>query len=101
MKLLRNLIYIAVVLAMAAIGALFALQNEAPVPLDVLVYTFEPRSLALWLLIAFALGGVLGLVVSSVLMLRNRAALASANRQLAKSKAEVDKLRTAGLKDGE
>jgi putative membrane protein len=101
MKLLRNLIYIAIVLAMAAIGALFALQNEAPVPLDVLVYTFEPRSLALWLLIAFALGGILGLVMSSILMLRNRAALASANRQLAKTRVELDKLRTAGLKDGE
>ena len=72
-----------------------------PVPLDVLVYTFEPRSLALWLLIAFASGGALGLLMSSFLMLRKRAALANANRQLAKSRAEVDKLRTAGLKDGE
>ena len=101
MKLLRNLIYIAVVLAMAAIGALFALQNEMPVPLDLLVYTFQPRSLALWLLIAFALGGILGLLMSSALMVRKRAALATANRQLAKSRAEVDKLRTAGLTDGE
>ena len=101
MKLLRNLIYIAVVLAMAAIGALFALQNEMPVPLDMLVYTFQPRSLALWLLIAFAFGGILGLLMSSALMVRKRAALASANRQLAKSRAELDKLRTAGLKDGE
>lgn len=101
MKLLRNLIYIAVVLAMAAVGVLFALQNEVLVPLDVLVYTFAPRSLALWLLISLALGGLLGLLMSSMLMLRNRAALASANRQLAKSKAELDKLRTAGLKDGE
>ena len=101
MKLLRNLIYIAVVLAMAAIGALFALQNEIPVPLDLLVYTFQPRSLALWLLIAFAIGGMLGLLMSSALMVRKRAALATANRQLAKSRAELDKLRTAGLTDGE
>ena len=101
MNVLRKILTVLIVLAMIAVGVLFALQNKEPVPLDLLIYTFEPRSLALWLLIAFALGGVLGLVVSSVLMLRNRAALASANRQLAKSKAEVDKLRTAGLKDGE
>lgn len=101
MKLLRNLLYIALVVAMAAVGVLFALQNEMPVPLDLLVMTFEPRSLALWLLIAFALGGVLGMAMSSVLMVRTRASLASANRQLARSKAELDKLRTAGLKDGE
>ncbi len=101
MKLLRNLLYIALVVAMAAVGVLFALQNEMPVPLDLLVFTFEPRSLALWLLIAFAVGGVLGMAMSSVLMVRTRASLSSANRKLARSKAELDKLRTAGLKDGE
>jgi putative membrane protein len=101
MKLLRKLITVLLVLAMASVGVLFALQNEMPVPLDVLVYTFEPRSLALWVLSAFALGGVLGMVLSSGILLRQRAGLARANRQLTKTRAEVDKLRTAGLKDGE
>ena len=101
MKLLRNLLTIALVLAMAAIGVLFALQNEMPVPLDMLVYTFEPRSLALWVLSAFAIGGVLGMLLSSGILLRQRASLSKANRQLVRTRAEVDKLRTAGLKDGE
>ena len=101
MKLLRNLLYIALVVAMAAVGVLFALQNEMPVPLDLLVVSFEPRSLALWLLIAFAIGGLLGMLMSSALVLRTRTDLASANRQLARSRAELDKLRTAGLKEGE
>jgi lipopolysaccharide assembly protein A len=101
MKLLRNLLYIAIVVAMAGLGVLFALQNEMPVPLDLLVVTFEPRSLALWLLIAFAMGGILGMLMSSALVVRTRAALSSANRQLTRNRAELDKLRTAGLKDGE
>jgi len=86
---------------MASIGVLFALQNEMPVPLDMLVYTFEPRSLALWVLSAFAIGGVLGMLLSSGILLRQRASLSKANRQLVRTRAEVDKLRTAGLKDGE
>lgn len=101
MKLLRNLITLALVLATVAIGVLFALQNEVPVPLDMLVYTFQPRSLALWILAAFALGGVLGMVLSSGILVRQRAALAHIRRQLSKTRAEVDRLRTAGLKDGE
>lgn len=101
MKLLRNLITLALVLATVAVGVLFALQNEVPVPLDMLVYTFQPRSLALWILAAFALGGVLGMVLSSGILVRQRAALARIRRQLAKTRAEVDRLRTAGLKDGE
>ena len=60
MKLLRNLLTIFVVLATLGMGVLFALQNKTAVPLDLLVYTLGPQSLALWVLGAFALGGVLG-----------------------------------------
>lgn len=89
MKLLRKLITVLVLLAMVAVGVLFALQNKAPVPLDLLVYTFEPQSLALWVLCAFALGGVLGMLVSSALLLGSRAALASSRRQLEKARQQL------------
>jgi len=101
MKLLRNLLTVLIVLAMVGVGVLFALQNEAPVPLDLLVYKFEPRSLALWLLAALGTGGLLGLMLSSVLMVRQRASLGSTKRQLIKARAELDKLRTAGLTESE
>ncbi len=101
MKLLRTLLTVVVVLATLAVGVLFALQNKQPVPLDLLVYAFEPRSLALWLLLALAVGGAAGMLISSVLIVRLRAALGTAQRQLAKSRTEVDSLRTAGLTDRE
>ncbi len=101
MKLLRKLLYAALVLAMVAVGVLFAVQNETLVPLDLLVYRFDPHSLALWILLAFALGGVLGLVMSSAIMLRQRASLGAARRQLARAQAEADKLRGASLQSGE
>ena len=93
MKFLRNLFTVAIVLATVAVGVLFALQNKVPVPLDLLVYTFEPRSLALWVLAAFAVGGVLGMLISSVILVRMQASLATVKRQLAKARAEADKLR--------
>jgi len=93
MKFLRKLFAILVLLAMLGVGVLFALQNTAPVPLDLLVYTFEPRSLALWILLAFALGGVLGMAASSLIILRTRASLNARNRQLDRARDEVSKLR--------
>jgi putative membrane protein len=101
MKLLRTLITVIVVLATVAVGVLFALQNKEPVPLDLLVYAFEPRSLALWLLAALALGGAAGMLISSLIVVRLKASLSTAQRQLAKSRTEVDSLRTAGLTDRE
>jgi uncharacterized membrane protein YciS (DUF1049 family) len=95
MKILRHLVTALVVLAMIAVGVLFALQNEVAVPLDLLVYQFEPRSLALWVLSALAIGGLLGLAVSSVIMLRHYASLRSAQRQLSRTRSELDRLQAA------
>ena len=101
MKFLATLLSIVVIAATAGAGVLFALQNKTPVPLDVLVYYFEPRSLALWVLSAFAIGGLLGMLISSGIILRKRAALSSSNRQLERARAELDKLRAAGLSGSE
>jgi len=101
MKRIRTLLTVIIVLAGIALGVLFALQNREAVPLDILVFTFSPRSLALWVLVAFALGGVAGLLVSSVYMLRSRAALGASRRRLARARVELDQLRGTGLKTGE
>ncbi len=101
MKAVRTLITIAIVVAMLALGVLFALANDGIVALDVLIYRFQSGSLALWVLLALALGGVLGLLASSVMMLRLRARNASLTRKLTRAKTELEKLRTAGLTDGE
>jgi putative membrane protein len=101
MKFLRGLITILILIATLAVGVLFALQNKAPVSLDLLVYTFDPKSLALWVLLSLAVGGVLGMLISSGIVLRLRASLHSSNRKLGKAQVELDSLRTAGLKDSE
>jgi len=95
MKQLRKLLTIVVVLSTLLASVLFALQNEVPVPLNVLVYTFEPQSLALWVLVAFAIGGALGMIVSSVILVRTRASLGAIRRQLDRAQQELQSLRGA------
>ena len=101
MSFLRKLLTIVVVIAMVSAGVLFALQNKAPVPLDLLIFRFEPRSLALWVLAAFALGGLVGMLVSSAITLRQQTSLRVTRRQLEKSRAELRALRPEdGAVDG-
>ena len=97
MKQLRNIFSVLILLVGLVLGVLFALQNTQAVPLDVLVYTFAPRSLALWILLAFALGGIAGLLVSSIYMLRSRAALGASRRQLARARTELERERSTDL----
>ncbi|MDP5052437.1 MAG: DUF1049 domain-containing protein, partial [Congregibacter sp.] len=65
MGFVRKLLALIIAFVMAAVGVLFALQNAEPVPLDVLLMILPPRSIALWVLCALALGGILGLSLSS------------------------------------
>lgn len=94
MNFLRGFLSLAVVLAMAGVGALFALQNEVAVPLDVLLYQFAPRSVALWVLAAFACGGLFGMLLTSIMVLRLRTRLRLISRQLGKAQMEIDRLRS-------
>ncbi|MFK8047598.1 MAG: lipopolysaccharide assembly protein LapA domain-containing protein [Halioglobus sp.] len=98
MNLLRKLLTLLVLLATIAVGVLFALQNTVPVPLDLLVYTFAEKSLALWVLAAFAVGGVVGMLTAMGIVVSLRTALRAANKKATKANLELDKLRTAGLK---
>ena len=97
MGFLRKLLMLAIALGMAAVGVLFAIQNPEAVPLDVLVITLPPRSIALWVLGALTLGGVLGVLLSSLAVLRLRTRLIAARRQIASAQSELDRLRTRDL----
>lgn len=79
-------------------GVLFAIQNTAAVPLDLLIIKLPERSLALWVLLAFAVGGILGLVLGSLALLGLKRQVARLRRQLDKANRELDKLRSSDLR---
>ena len=101
MKHLRKILTVIILLCTIALGVLFAVQNTVPVPLDLLVYNLQPRSVALWILVAFGLGGVTGMLMSSAMLLRSRAALGSTRRKLTKAQAKMDELRTVSPQESD
>jgi len=58
------------------------------------VYTFGPQSIALWILVAFVLGGLLGMIASAAILVRTQATLGSCRRQLDRASTELSKLRS-------
>ena len=84
MKFLKNLLVFILLAGTLVLGALFAVQNTAQVPLDLLVIYLPERSIALWVLLAFAIGGVVGMLTNIGLVWRLRAALLKANRRLSR-----------------
>lgn len=82
MKLIRKIVYVLVFLLALVVGMLFVVQNRAEAPLDLLFVQLESQRVALWIVLSLSLGGVLGMLTSMGLVLRLRAALMRANRQL-------------------
>jgi putative membrane protein len=87
MNYLKKIVFIAVIAALLVLGALFAVQNTATAPLDLLVVSLPERSIALWVLLAFGTGGIIGMLTSMGLVLRLRTTLLRVNRQLARQAA--------------
>ena len=73
MQLIRRGLMLITCIAAVALGGLFTMQNTEKVPLDLLVIQLPPQPLAIWILIAVALGVLLGLM-SSALLLMGRSA---------------------------
>lgn len=90
MRLLRRILMFLLLCLMVAVGVLFAVQNPEPVPLDLLLLQLPERSVALWVLLGFAIGGVIGMLTSLGMILRLRASLLRANRRLSAAGKELE-----------
>ena len=97
MNWLRFVILATFISAMSLLGALLAIQNPQVVPLDLLFVTFQPRSIALWVLSALVVGALLGMLLSGLLAIRLKARLVRTRRKLEATQLEVDQLRRSGL----
>jgi putative membrane protein len=96
---LKTLLAAVIGLIILAVGILFTVHNTEPVAIDLVFVQLPEMTLSLWLIIAFLLGGVVGLLLSGVTILTLRTRLRSAQRKVSASRQEIEKLRAAALKD--
>ncbi|CAA0078229.1 Lipopolysaccharide assembly protein A [Zhongshania aliphaticivorans] len=73
MRLIRTILVLILLIMVLAVGLLFTIQNDALVPLNVLVAELPAQRLSTWIILAFFVGGVAGLAASSVVILRLQA----------------------------
>lgn len=64
-----------------ALGGLFTLQNTETVPLDLLVVQLPPQAIAIWILLAMAVGILLGLLSGTLLLIGRSAELRRLRKQ--------------------
>ena len=93
---LRAVFTFSLLTASVLIGAVFAAQNTAMVPLSLFVMTLPEQTMAVWLLLFLVVGLVTGSLISSAVILRQRAGLTSLKRENARLKQHAERKLTNG-----
>lgn len=94
MRWIRRVLIVLVLLVVLIFGLLFSLQNGQSVPLDLLVLQLQARPIAVWLLATFAFGGMVGLLVGSVALLRLQASRYRLRRRLENCEKALSELKS-------
>jgi putative membrane protein len=89
MRLIRFILIILLLLAVLGLGLLFTLENDALVPLNILVADLPEQRLSTWIILAFFSGGITGLLASTLVILRLQASRLGLRRQLTSSQGKV------------
>jgi len=81
MQLIRRGLMLVTGIGAVALGGLFTLQNTETVPLDLLVVQLPPQAIAIWILLAMAVGILLGLLSGTLLLIGRSAELRRLRKQ--------------------
>jgi lipopolysaccharide assembly protein A len=92
-RILKWFVVLALFVLVVVAGALFTIQNEATVPLDLLVVQLPARSVALWVIVAFIVGGLVGLGLSILTIVRLKGESILLRRRLQRGKNSQARLR--------
>lgn len=99
MRWLKGVILAIILLAVLLVGILFAVNNQQPMPLNLIWIELPAVSLSVWLLGALTCGVLLGMLAMSGVYLRLRALLTRAQRHNQQQRKELDRLRVQELKE--
>jgi len=99
MRWLKGVILAIILIIVLLLGILFAVNNQQPLPLDLIWVQLPPASLSLWLLVALACGVILGMLAMTGMYLRLRTLLTRAQRHNQQQRKELDRLRTQEFKE--
>lgn len=93
---LRAALAFSLLVASVFIGAVFATQNTSVVPLSLFVITLPEQTMAVWLLLFLISGLATGSLISSGIVLRQRAGLAALRRENTRLKQRMERAPSNG-----
>jgi putative membrane protein len=95
MRPVKRLLVLIFLVCVLFFGVLFSIQNTDQIALDLLLVQLPEQRLSLWVLLSFALGGVVGMLISAAAILMLKSQNLVLQRKLQKRQKELGSLRTS------
>lgn len=95
MRTFKRILLGLLLLLVMLFGILFSIQNSDRASLDLLVLQLPEQRVSLWVLAAFALGGMIGMLLSMSAILRLKSRLLIAENRLQRREKELSQAGTA------
>ncbi|MCB1661425.1 MAG: LapA family protein [Pseudomonadales bacterium] len=93
MRWIKRIVTALILITVFYWSLLFRVENTSEVPLSLVFFTLPEASLSVWMVIAFAFGVGLSLLLSSILAAKQKAQLLISKRQLEQCHRQLAKLR--------
>lgn len=98
MRTLKLLAGWTLLIAVAVYGIFFSIYNTGATELHLVFTQLSEQPLALWIWLFFALGGIIGMLISAAAIMRLKTQLLLLRRKLDGKDKELDKLRITALR---
>ncbi|MDY6798746.1 MAG: LapA family protein [Pseudomonadota bacterium] len=90
---LQKILIILVVLFLILVALVFSLNNQMAVSLNFLLFETRPHGIAVWVILSFVMGALLGVVITLLATFRNSLSRRNLEKKLARTEQALEKSR--------
>jgi uncharacterized membrane protein YciS (DUF1049 family) len=90
---LQKVLLILLVLCLVLGALVFSLNNQVTVPLNFLVFETQPHGVAVWIIMAFVIGALVGVLITFLATVRKSVSRRNLEKRLARSEQALEKAR--------
>ncbi|MDX1633934.1 MAG: LapA family protein [Marinobacter sp.] len=90
---IKKILLILLVLFLILVVVVFSLNNQVAVPLDFLLFETAPRGVAIWIILAFVVGAVVGILLTLLATLRQSVSKRHIQKRLDRAEKALEKSR--------
>lgn len=90
---LQKVLLILLVLCLVLVALVFSLNNQMAVALNFLFFETQPHGVAVWIIMAFVVGALVGVVMTVLATMRKSVSRRNLEKRLARSEQALEKSR--------